>query len=111
MSELLQSASCDSLAVGQRVVDYMGEENVVADVGGSKCVVVSHASSTGVVVTPSLSSMVFLSREHYLRHKEASALADYIADKLEWGVIPKGVTLEDLQRFKSIIDKGECDDR
>lgn len=101
-SELFQDIDCAELEVGCKVIDCLGKENAVTEVEGVRCVVIN---SPDTDTPPWLDYGVFLTQEHYLRNKEASEIAEYVSRKLEWGVIPKGVTLEDLQLIKGIIDK------
>lgn len=103
MDDLLQDIDCALLEVGQKVIDCLGKENTITEVNGVKCVIINNPDTD---TPPWLDYGVFLSQEHYLRNKEASDIAEYISRKLEWGVIPKGVTLADLQMIKGVIDKG-----
>lgn len=98
----LHAVSVDLFNVGDTVYDLIGKPTTVqSDVTIGKYTIGKLCGGSAQLYTT-----CFSSAEHFHRHEEASELADYISRKLEWGVVPEGVTLADLQTVKSIIDNG-----
>lgn len=98
----LHAVSVDVFHVGDTVYDLTGKPTTVqSDVTIGKYTIGKLCGGSAQLYTT-----CFSSAEHFQRHEEASRLADYISRKLEWGVVPEGVTLADLQTIKSIIDNG-----
>lgn len=98
----LHAVSADLFNVGDTVYDLTGKPTTIqSDPTRGKYTIGKLCGGNA-----QLYSTCFSSAEHFQRHEEASELADYISRKLEWGVVPEGVTLADLQTIKSIIDKG-----
>lgn len=98
----LHAVSVDLFNVGDTVYDLTGKPTTVqSDVTIGKYTIGKLCGGSAQLYTT-----CFSSAEHFQRHEEASKLADYISRKLEWGVVPEGVTLADLQTVKSIIDNG-----
>lgn len=98
----LHAVSVDLFNVGDTVYDLTGKPTTVqSDVTIGKYTIGKLCGGSAQLYTT-----CFSSAEHFQRHEESSRLADYISRKLEWGVVPEGVTLADLQTIKSIIDNG-----
>ena len=101
-TQSLHAVSVDLFNVGDTVYDLTGKPTTVqSDATIGKYTVGKLCGGNAQLYTT-----CFSSAEHFQRHEEASELADYISRKLEWGVVPEGVTLADLQTIKSIIDNG-----
>lgn len=98
----LHAVSIDLFNAGDTVYDLTGEPTTVqSDAAIGKYTIGKLCGGSAQLYTT-----CFSSAEHFQRHEEASELADYISRKLEWGVVPEGVTLADLHTIKSIIDNG-----
>ena len=98
----LHAVSVDLFNVGDTVYDLTGKPTTVQfDTTIGKYTIGKLCGGNARLYTT-----CFSSAEHFQRHEEASELADYISRKLEWGVVPEGVTLADLQTIKSIVDNG-----
>lgn len=98
----LHAVSVDLFNIGDTVYDLTGKPTTVqSDTTIGKYTIGRLCGGSAQLYTT-----CFSSAEHFQRHEEASELAAYISRKLEWGVVPEGVTLADLQAIKSIIDNG-----
>lgn len=101
-TQSLHAVSVDLFNVGDTVFDLTGNPTTVqSDATVGKYTIGKLCGGNAQLYTT-----CFSSAGHFQRHEEASDLADYISRKLEWGVVPEGVTLADLQTIKSIIDNG-----
>lgn len=98
----LHAVSVDLFNVGDTVYDLTGKPTTVQ----SDSTIGKYTLGKLCGGNAQLYTTCFSSAEHFQRHEEASELADYISRKLEWGVVPEGVTLADLQTIKGIIDNG-----
>ena len=53
----------------------------------------------------SADSVIYKSQQEYYEEKEARELCREISDKFHYGGCPRNVTLDDLRKIKSIINK------